>query len=415
METLIQTLFLQNWQKKLVALGIALLVWFFVNYSITATKTIPGVPIRVINLPADKTIQGLLPNGILSKRIALTLSGSKNVINELEPGDLEVVIDASTIDRDDWVLVLTKKNLISLSPDIDLAHSLRNVDHTEFILKLSRLITAKIPVTILPPVGDVPIGYELLDIWPQKLTQTLSGPEEAMLALKARGLELTFDLSDISKSELDAIYSAHKDHNDEISFYIPNHWKEVAVPFHNNALEEINDPDAQYLRIDFLRKEVLPIGRETPIRVFYPLKTLNEINPEKYQLAQSEKIKEKDGVFIFNQKLYSQDVSRLFLDIVKPYLEIVLVAAQKSEREILEWNIEVVAAAELENTYVAHFIAEMNEANSRQEIPMPNHMQEAMLRKRFNYYLSQIYLYTNPEEPLHIDGFIEGNLIKIKS
>jgi hypothetical protein len=416
METLIHSLFIENWQRKLVALAVALVVWLFVNYSITATKTIPGVPIRIINIPTDKTIQGLLPNGILNKRIALTLSGSKDVIKELEPGDLEVLIDASTIDRDDWVLLLTKKNLVSLSPDIDLAHSISNVSHTEFILKMSRVITAKIPITIEKPVGEIPPGYELLDIWPQKLTQTLSGPEEAILSLKARGLSLTFDLSEITKSELDSLHSdLLDDENDEISFYVPNHWKEVAIPFHNNALEEINDPEAQHLRIDFLRKEYNYIGKEIPIRIFFPLKYINDINPLKYKLAVDEKVTEKNGINILNQKLQAFGVSKLFLEIVKSHLEIIIVAAPKNEREILEWGAEVVAAEALEDTYVAYFMNDLKQADSVQGVPLPNHLQETMLRKRFKHYLEQISLYTTPDQPLDVDSFIEGNLIKVKS
>lgn len=416
METLITKLIFQNWQRKVAALLTALILWLFVNYSITATKTIPGVPIRIINLPAEKAIQGLLPNGILNKRIALTLSGSKNVIRELESGDLEVVVDASMIDRNDWVLLLTKKNLVSLSPDIDLAHSITNISHTEFIIKMSRLITAKIPITILPPIGEAPQGYELLDIWPQKLIQTLSGPEEAIQNLKVRGLELLFDLNEITKIELDAIRSAHLNaQNDEISFFVPNHWKEVAIPFHNNALEEINDPEAQHLRIDFLRKEVILIEKEIPIRVFYPLPNLIEINPKKYPLATSEKIIEKNGISIFNQKLYTHNVSRLFVDIIKANLELVIVAAPKREREIFEWSVEVVATEELEDAYVAYFIGNAQEPSFSQGAPMPDHLHEAMLRKRFRDYLQKLRLYTTPDQKLHIDSFLEGNSIKVKS
>lgn len=416
METLISSLFIQNWQRKLVALLAALILWLFVNYSITATKTIPGVPIRVVNLPSDKTIVGLLPNGILNKRIALTLSGSKNVIRELEPGDLEVLIDASNIDREDWVLVINKKNLVSLSPDIDLAHSISNVDHTEFIIKMSRLVTAKVPITILLPTGEAPPGYELLDIWPHKLMQTISGPEEAVQNLKTRGLELTIDLSEITKSELDAIRSAHLNaQDDEISFYIPNHWKEVEIPFHNNVLEEINDPEAQNLRIDFLRKEFIPIEKEIPIRVFYPLKNLNEINPHKYPLAISEKVKEKEGVMIFNQKLFTQNVSRLFVEIIKSNIEIVIVADPKREREIFDWSVEIVDSEELEDIYVAYFIDDMKNRAGKENTPLTNQYQESMLRKRFRDYLQKFHLYTAPDQKLNIDSFIDGQTIKVKS
>ena len=287
METLISKL-LSNWQHKVVAISIALIVWLFVHNSITSTKTISGVPIRIVNLPPDKTIQGLLPKGILNKRIALTLSGTKSVIRELEPGDLEILIDAGDIDlnREDWVIVLTKSNLVSLSPDIDLAHNITDVAHTEFILKISRLVTAKIPIHILPPTGEVPEGYELLDIWPQMLMQTLSGPEDAIESLKKHGLEVIFDLNQITRAELDTIQSAHlNNQDDEISFYVPNHWKEVAIPFHNNAVEEINDPLAQYLRIDFLKKEILPIAKEILLRAFFPLENLAEVNPKNTTFA----------------------------------------------------------------------------------------------------------------------------------
>lgn len=416
METLIYKIFLENWQRKIVAVALAVILWLCVNYSITATKTILGVPIRIINLPADKTIQGLLPNGILNKRIALTLSGRKNVIRELEPGDLEVLIDSSSIDRDEWVLLITKKNLISLSPDIDLAHSISNVEHPEFIIKMSRLITAKIPITILPPIGNSPPGYELLDIWPQKLMQTLSGPEEAIQSLKIRGLEVVFDLNEITKAELDAIHSAHLNaQNDEISFHIPNHWKEVAIPFHNNSLEEINDPEAQHLRIDFLRNEFISIDKEIPIRIFYPLKSLEEINPQTCTLAISDRVKERHGATIFNQKIFTKNVSSLFVEIIKPNMEIVISAAPKNERETLLWSLEVVAAEDLENTYVAYFMGDLLKSLYNPDIALSPQHQETLLRKRFRDYLQKLTLYSSPDQKLQIDSYWEDKFIKVKS
>lgn len=416
METLISKL-LDNWQHKVVAFLIALVVWLFVHQSITSTKTIPGVPIRIINLPPDKTIQGLLPKGILNKRIALTLSGTKSVIRELEPGDLEILIDATDIDlnREDWVVVLKKNNLVSLSPDIDLAHNINDVAHTELILKINRLITAKVPINIVPSSDEAPEGYELLDIWPQKLMQTLSGPEDAIQNLKIHGLELVFDLNQITRAELDALQSAHLNkQEDEISFYVPNNWKEVAIPYHNNALEEINDPAAQYLRIDFLKKEILPFEKEIPLRAFFPLKNLAEINPKKYSFATSEKVKQREGVYTFNQNLYTQNVSRFFVDIIKPYVEIVIVASPKKEREILEWSIGVVAPQELEDVYVAYLIGDKKEENEKAH-PLFKQLQEPLLRKRFRDYLQKLTLYTSPEQKLYIDSFFEDNLIKVKS
>lgn len=410
--------FFTNWQHKLVALAIAVVIWFFVHNSITSTKTIPGVPIRIVNLPSDKTIQGLLPKGILNKRIALTLSGTKSVIRELEPGDLEVLIDAADIDlnREDWVVVLTKNNLVSLSPDIDLAHSITDVAHTEFILKINRLVTAKVPIIILPPTGEAPEGYEFLDVWPQKMMQTMSGPEDTIQSLKTRGLEIVFDLNQITRAELDTIQNAHlNNQDDEISFYVPNHWKEVAIPFHNYALEEINDPAAQYLRIDFLKKEVLPIDTEIPIRAFFPLQNIKEYNPLKYTFAVGDRVKQKEGIYVFNQKLLTQNVSRLFIDIIKNFIEIVVIVAPQGEREILEWNYDVIAAQDLEDIYVAYFINEKQEGSEQSNSFLFREIQEPLLRKRFRDYLQRLRLYISPNQKLHLDSFIEGNSIKVKS
>ena len=175
MDNVVTHFFTNNGQRKFAALIMAIILWLLVDHSIIETKTIPNVPIRIINLPQDKTIMGLLPNGVLQRRISVTLSGSKEIIDKLEPGDLEVVLDVSTANSDEWVIKLTKKNLVSLNPNLDIIHNVTQVDHSEFIVKISRLVTAKIPITILPPAGDPPNGYEFLDIWPLKLTQTVSG------------------------------------------------------------------------------------------------------------------------------------------------------------------------------------------------------------------------------------------------
>src|SRR5580704_12492526 len=158
MESMIKGLFINNWQRKLVAILAAIVIWLLVDHSITDTKTIPNVSMRIVNLPPEKTILGLLPNGILTKRVTLTLTGSKDVVDELEAGDLEVVLDASVANNDEWIVQINKKNLLSLNPDIDLSHSINQVEHSEQIIKLSRLITAKIPINVQSPTGDPPPG-----------------------------------------------------------------------------------------------------------------------------------------------------------------------------------------------------------------------------------------------------------------
>lgn len=414
MDSIIAKIFLNNWQRKLISLIAALVIWLVVNQSITDTKIIRNVPIRIVNIPLDRTISGLLPNGILSKRITLTLSGTKDVIDELEPGDLEVLIDASLIDHAEWILQVNKKNLISLNPNLDLHNHITQVSNNEFVIKISRLVTSKVPVTINRPVGDPPPGYEFLDIWPQRLYQTITGAEGEVRRIKESGLEVTFNLNDISKEDLDAIKTGQQGlQNDEISFFVPTKWKQVTIPFMNHVNEELNDPEAQTLRIDFLRKEFLPVEKQLPIRVFYPLKNAETLNPETHPLSQNTVITEKDHLMILNTKVYTKDVSKLFLDVISDNIEIVVVASPLTEREFLQWSVEVVDPRQLENTYLAFLFA--NSANQKNSQLPISKKREQQLRKRFRDYLQKLTLYTSPDQKLTLEGRLGKNKITVNS
>ncbi len=371
---------------------------------------IRNVPIRISNLPAEKTIVGLLPNGILNKRINLSLTGSRDVIEEIEPGDLEVNIDASTIDHADWIVQINKKNLLSLNPSIDLSNNINDVTHSEFVIKLNRLMTSKITINVLLPEGDAPEGYEFLDIWPQKLMQSISGPEEEINRLKSKGLELKVDLNRITKADLDSLKSQQlSGSNNEISFLIPYNWKQVTIPYRNYTIEEINDPDAQNLRIDFLRHEFIPVERKLPVQVFYPTRTLDAINPEKVFLSTSEFIINKEGVDLFTRPLYAKNVSRLFLDVIRDYLAITIVAGAKTEHEVLPWSLEVVTPSDLEETYVAYQMA----SGHKQLGNILSKSREELYRKRFRRYQQDLMFYLSPDHKLNIESAVTDDKIVI--
>lgn len=410
MENTLKSLLFNNWQRKAVAIVSGLILWLFVNSSITESKTIPNVPIRIINLPADKTIIGLLPNRLLSKRVTLTLSGTRDIIQELEPGDLEVLLDVSLADSDDWVVKITKKNLVSLNPSIDLLHHITQVEHSEFVLKLSPLVTAKIPVRVLPPTGEAPEGYEFLDIWPQKLMQTVSGPAEEIDLLKVDGLELVISLEDITKADLEALKSFHgnSSYDGEVSYLVSEKLKKVQIPFRNHSLEEINDPEAEFLHLDFLRKDLLKVENEIPIRVFYPLKYSDAINAKTHPLAVGNAMREHNGIVLLTIPLFVSDVSSLFLDIVRENLEIDIVATPKSEREQLPWSLEVIDPHELEDMYVAYM------RNSTSDGNLIGKRIEPLLRKRFKNYMQRLALYTSLNHPLMIEATLGDTSINVR-
>lgn len=395
--------FLHQWQRKLLALITATTIWIFVNHSIIDIKTIPSVPVRIVNLPVDRTIQGLLPNGFLSKRMTLTLNGTKDVIEQLEPGDLEILIDVSNQPSEGAVQV-AKKNLVSLNPNINLTNHVTSLSHSELMIKMSPMLTDKIPVIIHRPSGHPPEGYDFLDIWPVRLTQTISGPQEQVLNLKEHGLELTFNLSDITKEQLDTLQTEqYHQYDDELIFYIPEQWKKIIIPSLTNIPETLNDPQAKNLQIAFLKKDYLPIKGDIPAAVFYPLKHSSTINPLTYPLAQNLFIQFENSIPILKASLFAYHVSKLFLDIVKDNLQINIVAAPKSEQERLEWDVGFIDSPRLEDAYVTASLSKLK------KIPES----ESYLRRRFQSYMVKFALYLPTKQPLTLESSLEEGQVVV--
>ncbi len=410
---MIKRIFLHNWQRKLVAIFAASIIWLFVNHSIIDTKTIPHVPLRVINLPPGKTALGLGANGTLGKRINLNLTGTKDVIEKLEPGDLEVQVDASEIYHDEWVLHLTKKNLISLNPSINLTNHITQVQHNEYILRLSRLITDKIPVNITT-IGDAPSGYEFLGIWPEQIMQTVTGPEKEIQEMKTEGLVVAINLNDITKEQLDKLQKLQKPpHNDEICYYVPDKLKYITIPFYKNPqLKELNDPDAENIRIDFLRDELLAVERDIPIRLFYPIKYSDKLNPKNFPLLPNDEIQEKNNLTYLKTPIFVSKVSQLFLDLIRDNMEIAVVIAPPEERQTLSWSLQVIDPTRIEDTYIAYWMANLaKEKNDNTPSPKKN---ETLLRQRFRDYMQKLTLHTSKDLTLNLLCQLDENCVNVK-
>ena len=412
MKQYLSILFINNWQRKLLALVFAVIIWVLVDHSIMLTKTFTNVSIRVVNLPPNKTIEGYLSDGVLTRRVTLTLTGSKAVLEMLQSSDLEVVLDASGRSNE-WVVSLSKKDIRCLNPEIDLLQNLTEVSHQELFISLENLITEKVPIFIKNPTGEPPQGYQFLDIWPRELTYTVSGPEAQVKKLKAKGIELTFNLNDITKAELDALEAVHQQSDDdEITFYIPEKWKKIPIPFLNNQFVQIDDPEAKFLHIDFLRNALLRIEQEIPIRAFFPLEYSLTINPDTYSLALNEFVGKKNGILVLTKPLFAKDVSRLFLDVVQNNIELVIVAHPKSESTTLAWTIQFINSKFLENQYVDMLIAA--EVKSQKNVSSSIRSDTNYLRERFRNYMRKFMLYTSKGTEISFDAKLHGSAILVQ-
>lgn len=394
-------LFVENWRRKSIALVLAMIIWMVVSNSMTATKVIANIPVRVIRLSAEKTIEGMQVNGQLSKRVTLSLIGHKTILDAISAKDLEVVIDAKDKTQE-WIATIDQSNLISLNPDVDIAKMISKVIPVEMIIRQSKLVAEKIPILVTHPIGEAPKGYQFLDVWPYKFFLNVNGPEETVKQLKLRGLKLTFNLNDITAADLDALQTAGKgEQSDEISYFVPDSWKKILLPQLSETPVAIDDPQAKALRIDFSRQDLLPIGFSLPITVFFPPQFSNTLNPETYNLATNDFIAKKNGIKLFNAPLYAQGVSRLFLETVKDMIQIVIIASPKSERETLLWNAQFIYPHDLEDRYIAKVTAESND-----EV-------DDYLRNRFRSYMNRFRIYTPNNDKLSLKIELQANSISV--
>ena len=409
MENVKKSFFFHQWHRKLMAFLAAMLLWFFVNHTIVSSKTISSVPIRIVNLPKDHTIIGLLPNGFLNKRITLTLTGTKDVIEQLEPGDIEVVIDVANFPAE-GILNISKKNVISLNPSISLYNHLNSVSYPEYILKISPTLTENVLIHVLPPIGDPPQNYDFLDIWPMTFTQKISGPQELVSKIKDEGLEITFNLSEISKETLDKI-KPEDNYNDIVNFDIPVDWKKIYIPLPGRSVESINDPESENSYITFLRKKPVKLKNPLPIELFFPLKNLNLISPEEFEIADGQFINIDKGVPFLTVPVFANNVSQLFLEVVQDFIQIEIAAAPKTEREKLKWSIGFINEDHLENTYVAYIYS--NSKSRTRNNPIKFQERESYLRQRFRNFVRNFKLTLEGGIKFEVEAVLEKDEVKI--
>jgi len=410
MKNLFHRLFINSWPRKLVALTFAIITWFLVNETISVTRTIPNVPVRIINLPVDKTVVGLLPNGFLKYRISVTITGTKSVVNELRPSDLEVVINAEG-KKESWIATIDKKDLVNFNGEKEWKKALSSVTANDLYIKVSKLVTEEVPLTINSPIGDPPQGYQFLDVWPKYLTQKVSGPQEQVQTLKEHGLEVTFNLSRITQAELDALRSSKSE--DEVSFFVPESWKVVTLPFKGNTQEPFNDVRSKLLRLDFLKQELIPLGIQLPIHIFFPVTFSHTMNPETYTLRVNDLVVMKNDLKLLKTPLYVRDVSRLFLDVVRDRLLLTIIATPQNVGTRLNWAVEFVDLPALEEAYVIASLKESEGVHKNNEL-FSKYNEEA-IRSRFWDYLRDLRLYTEDGEPLRLNPVLEAKEIVLEN
>ncbi len=410
MKTLLHRIFVENWPRKAIAIVLAIIVWIALAQSLTATKVIGNVSVRVVNIPKGMTVEGMQSNGLLSKKITLTVTGNKNTLDKLTSHDFEIVVSAEG-QQGEWVASISRANLASLNSEINISQGISRIQTKNFIIRLTQLVSEQIPIIVAKPIGEAPKGYLYLDTWPYRLYTTIEGPKNTVAKLKKQGLKLTFNLNDISKADLNSLEGSSKVGNsDVVSYFVPNHWKEVSIPELSNTPVPINDPNIKYLRIDFVRIDMLSISTPLPVDLFFLPKTSSVLNPGKAKLATNDTVKLQNGIKVFAKPIYAKGVSKLFLDIVQDYMQIEIIATPVQEGQSMQWSVQFVNPSNLENRYVDILMADV----SNQELSDLNpQVREEYLRNRFRSYMNRFALYDENNRPLKLFITKKGSQITV--
>ncbi|HEY2811201.1 MAG TPA: hypothetical protein VGJ00_07445 [Rhabdochlamydiaceae bacterium] len=411
MKSLLVKIFIEHWPRKLLAILLATVIWLVVNHSLTATRTINNIPVRIVNIPPGKTIEGLQGNNKLAKKLNVTLVGNKAVLDELTPYDFEIVLDAQGR-PDEWVAVLSTKNIASLNPEIDMTTGIKRIYHPNLMIRMTTVITDKIPVTITQPIGEAPRGFQFLDVWPYRLYLTVTGPETVIKQLKTKEQRITFNLSDISKAQLDAVANLNEEEPvGVVSFVVPDQWKQLIIPSLSENPISINDPQAKLLRIDFIHCKSLPIDAPIPIALYFPPDFAQKLNPTNITLAVDDLVKDFNGITLISQPLYANGTDQLFLEIVRNMLQIMIIVAPKSDKQLLDWNLQLINARYLENIYVTTLMSDVSDADIRLMQPP---LREEYLRNRFRSYVNNLQLFKADESKFELLARLKEHTVYVE-
>lgn len=398
MRTWLKNFFLKNWERKSISVILAVILWLVVNASQISQKTFENVAVRIINLPSKTTVEGLLPNSMLSKRISLTMVGKKSSLEELTSNDFEIVLDSSG-KSGKWQAPVSHKNLVALNPDTDILKGISRILPCNLSIVFAQMLKEKIPIVVTLPIGEAPRNYQFLDVWPYHLSLTVSGPEQVIKQLKAKGLNLTLNLNHVASDDLETLQHSSLQNNDEISFPVPEDWKKISIPSLSDEPFEIDDPQAKNLRIDFVRSELHPLNKSIPITLFYPTEYSSLLCPVTYSIQPSTLVDQKNGIALLQKHLCAKGVSKQFVDLVRNMLEIAIILSPENEHDSLDWSLQFINPRVLEDKYVSILLTDSSE-NDLESVSTKK--QEEYLRNRFRKYMNQFELYTPQNTKFHL-------------
>lgn len=168
-------LFLEDWNLKLLALGISLVLWLAVTGQ-NKPVTLRLSAVQLSFLRPDKMEISNEPPGT----VEVTLSGSKDKLDRIGPRDLLATVDLSDQKAGERIVKLTPDRVkVDLPEEI----KIQEFHPAAISIRLEPIVEAAVDVE-LKFEGKLPEGYEILNVTVNPAKVRLRGPADRLSALR---------------------------------------------------------------------------------------------------------------------------------------------------------------------------------------------------------------------------------------
>jgi YbbR domain-containing protein len=171
-EKLLRKLFVEDWSLKLLSLAIAIVLWLMVTGQNQPVTAHVNVQLNFIS-PTSLEISNDPP-----RTVDVTLTGSRNKLDDLTSLDLVATVDISDQRAGERVLRLADKAQITLPQGV----KVDGFQPSAVPVRLEPIVERQVPID--PKLEGKPAdGYEIYSAQPSKASVTLRGPESRVAAL----------------------------------------------------------------------------------------------------------------------------------------------------------------------------------------------------------------------------------------
>jgi hypothetical protein len=372
----------QQWIKLVFSIFASLFSWWYIHETLMITKVFNDIPLYIDGLPITKTLGGLRKDNRLSRQFSLTLKGRKCALNKLKPDQLEVRMNAANR-GDVWKDELTVKELRCLNPLINLERDVIGIEHTPLSIRLSNKVIKDIPITI-SSFGTLPKGYKLINILPNRLMQTVEGPDEAVYSLANRRLFLNFDLGRVSIQQIEKNLQSLPS-GSETYYKIPDSWKCIDLPPPIGQTANLKDSEAHNLTMVLYKFQQLKVEEPIPIRISpLPITSSSHQNYNISLVAARDRVALINHNYFWIRPVYVEGVSHEFLSAVLPHLELVIYLGAKGNNQA---QFEIANIKSAQQRYVKNILKTHFEYANNSESSIQNHLNDQF----WNYFTEMTF------------------------